>query len=185
MFGHVATPTVRSMDLLRCRLPTMAVTMKILSILNEQRVQFWSILGMELPSINGQPRESRPQEGCTGCMISVLLWTKNITSTEDDKSLVLWIPSCCFIWADFNIAVETAFQPFRDHHLSCSGLSLILPDLDYVLVQPDKHQTARFENAIGPFSPPLPTQSTLTKQVWCDADCFDRPWMFENLEKHE
>merc|ERR1712137_686049 len=146
-------------------------------------------------------RKSRFQEGCTGCADFCGTMDYDFDIYSEDKSLAIWIPSCYFIWADFYIAVEPAFQPFRDHHVSYT--LEVEQTRDYVLLQPDHHHTGRFENDNWDYdfyysisaepqsmrwrvvvtegegvlvtvrNHRCPLQSTWTKQVWCDADYFD------------
>merc|ERR1712137_640969 len=150
-------------------------------------------------------RTSRFQAGCDGCADFCGEMDYDYNIYGEDKSLAIWIPSCYFIWADFYIAVEPLYQPFMDH--SVSYTLEVEQTRDFVLLQPDHHRVGRFENDNWDYdfyysisaepqsmrwrvvvtegegvlvtvrNHRCPLQSTWTKQVWCDADYFDRPWM--------
>eukprot|EP00339_Tiarina_fusa_P012776 CAMPEP_0117025160 /NCGR_PEP_ID=MMETSP0472-20121206/18612_1 /TAXON_ID=693140 ORGANISM="Tiarina fusus, Strain LIS" /NCGR_SAMPLE_ID=MMETSP0472 /ASSEMBLY_ACC=CAM_ASM_000603 /LENGTH=3343 /DNA_ID=CAMNT_0004731795 /DNA_START=70 /DNA_END=10101 /DNA_ORIENTATION=+ len=151
-------------------------------------------------------RESALQPECTGCAdLCCQMTFDDLDQYIKDKSCAIWVPSCYWIWADFYIAVEPIQQFAEDHHITYS--LEVDQTRDFRLLQPDHHSVNSFENDNWDYdffysisSEPqsmrwrvvvtegegvlvtirnhrCPRQATWVKEVWCDADYFDRPWM--------
>merc|ERR1712137_324 len=151
-------------------------------------------------------RESEYQPECLGCSDFCCSMTfDDLDQYTKDKSCAIWIPSCYLIWKHFYISVEPIVQFAEDHPISYT--LQFDHTRDYRLLQPDHHSVNSFINDNWDYdffysisaepqsmrwrvvvtegegvlvtvrNHRCPLQSTWTKEVWCDADYFDRPWM--------
>jgi len=143
---------------------------------------------------------------CTGCADFCATMTfDDLDVYSTDNSVALWIPSCYLVWADLYIAVQPAEQYALDHPVEYN--LQVDQYRDFELLQPNHNVQASFKDdnwdydfyysiAAEPESMRwrvvvidgegvlvtvrnhrCPRQATWSKQVWCDADYFDRPWM--------
>jgi len=122
-----------------------------------------------------------------------------------DKSCAVWLPSCYFIWAEYYIAVEADTQFYQNQEVTYELTAY--NTRDYVLLQTNTHRVSSFLDdnwnydfyySISPYPQSMrwrvvvsegegvlvtvrnhrcPHQADWVKEVWCDADYFDRPWM--------
>ena len=123
---------------------------------------------------------------------------------ETDSSISVWVPSCYFDLAfPTYIAVEASYQNYLDHPISYD--LEFKQYVDYVLLKPNTNveknltswehhfyrslqatvESARWRVVVTAGEGVLvtvrnhrcPLQASWTREVWCDADYFDRPWM--------
>jgi len=124
---------------------------------------------------------------------------------KKDSSCAIWIPSCYLLWEYFYIAVEPIEQYAIDHPITYS--LEFEQTKDFILLQTDSHQQSSFVGGNWDYdfyysissevssmrwrvrvmsgegvlvtvrNHRCPLQATWTKQIWCDADYYDQPWM--------
>jgi len=157
-------------------------------------------------NIENQGQENQFGYSCTGCADFCATMTfDDLDVYSTDNSVALWIPSCYLVWADLYIAVQPAEQYALDHPVEYN--LQVDQYRDFELLQPNHNVQASFKDdnwdydfyysiAAEPESMRwrvvvidgegvlvtvrnhrCPRQATWSKQVWCDADYFDRPWM--------
>ena len=151
-------------------------------------------------------RDSQYQPECTGCSDWCCSMTfDDLDQYIKDKSCAVWIPPCYWVWKHFYISVEPITQFAEDHHVTYT--LQVDQKRDYRLLQPDHNSVNSFERDNWDYdffysisaepesmrwrvvvtegegvlvtirNHRCPLQATWVKEVWCDADYFDRPWM--------
>ena len=151
-------------------------------------------------------RNSQFQPECTGCSDWCCEMTfDDHDQYIKDKSCAVWVPSCYLQWRNFYISVEPIQQFSEDHPVSYT-LQLDQTK-DFVLLQPNTNSVNEFNDDNWDYdffysisSEPqsmrwrvvvtegegvlvtvrnhrCPLQASWVKEIWCDADYFDRPWM--------
>ena len=152
------------------------------------------------------PRHSVYQPECDGCTDFCCEMTyDDIEEYQTDRSCAVWIPSCYLVFADLYLAVEPVVQYSQDHVIrydlavhQSSDFTLLEPntqfvssfnddnwDYDFVYSLTAESESMRWRFVITEGEGILvtvrnhrcPLQATWTKQIWCDAAYFDRPWM--------
>jgi len=124
---------------------------------------------------------------------------------KKDKSCAVWIPSCYLVWDDLYLSVEPIHQ-FAEDHTIRYDLSVTQShdfiklenntqftssftdenwDYDFLFSITDVPESMRWRFVITDGEGILvtvrnhrcPLQATWTKEIWCDASYFDRPWL--------
>ena len=156
--------------------------------------------------IDSSTKSKYQPDECSGCAdFCVDMTFDDIDVYTKDSSAAIWLPSCYLVWLDFFLAVEPITQFAQDRSITYD--LAVKQTHDYILIQPDTNHLSKFTlnnwdydfyYSISPEPQSMrwrvvvtggegvlvtvrnhrcPLQATWTKEVWCDAAYYDRPWM--------